>query len=378
MSAEKPGHYVVVKGRGYWSPTKKMKDAGFKLLSCGPDGLEARQKATDAEANYQRWRATGGETPNPFPAGSLGSFWHRLHSTELWKRKARATREEYEYVWEKYISPEFGKRRIDQIAPMECEKFHITIESNHGEGERFKAMKILRALFSAAIKYRVLTQSPATTLPNPMPRGRQSLWLEAEVQTLISDSWENQFFGMSVAISIAWDTMLSPVDVRTLRPSEIRKDPEGVFVHIARKKTNRPVLAPVSSYTRDLILGYLDTLNVEIGPQDPLVRARTGDPYKTKDSFAKDFRRVRGFSFKGDDRKFLDLRRSGNVEAYVGGADRDTMGKALGNRLGDNQFLFETYTPPTLAASRQIFEARQAGREKLQKKENDLNGLNRS
>ena len=365
----KIGHYVVIKGRGYWSPTRAMKDAGFRLLSCGPDGPEARERARQAEASYQKWREEGDASRNPYPPGSFGSFWHHLHGTEMWKRKALSTRKDYEYVWEKYIGPSFGNRRIDDISPVDCEKFQIKVESDFGANERFKAVKTLRALFNAAIKYRVISQSPATTLPNPMPRGRLEFWVQHEVTKLIDDAWENDFHGMAVAISIAWDTMLSPVDVRMLVRSELREDGTGVFISIQRKKTDRPVLAPISPYTRDLLTSYIDLAEIPESPQARVIRMRNGGVYKAKDSFAKDFRRVRAISFSGDQRQFRDLRRSGNVEAYVGGADRDAMGKALGNRLGDNQFLFETYTPPTLEAARRVADARLHGRERLKPKE---------
>ena len=370
-SKPKIGHYVVIKGRGYWSPTPAMKAAGFKLISCGPDGPEAQAKAREAEESYQLWRQNGDEKPNPFPAGSFGSFWHRLHDTELWKRKAPATRVEYEYVWDKYVKGEFATKRIDHISPVECERFHTTMETKHGAGERFKAMKILRALFSAAVKYQVIAQSPATTLPNTPPKGRKEFWLVDEVEQLIKDAWKHDFHGMAVGIAIAWDTMMSPVDVRTLRNSEIKKDQDGSFIDRSRTKTRKELLAPVSPTTEALISTYRVMYRPYLVRTEHLLVMRHGGVYRTKDTFAKDFRRVRDVSFKGDTRRLMDIRRSGNIEAWVGGAERDTMGKALANRLGDNQFLFETYTPQTLVAARQISDARRLGREQLKPKEED-------
>jgi len=34
-------YYIVIKGRGYWNPTRKMKALGFSIVRCGPDGTEA-------------------------------------------------------------------------------------------------------------------------------------------------------------------------------------------------------------------------------------------------------------------------------------------------------------------------------------------------
>ncbi len=47
-------YYVVMKGRGYWCPTRRMKALGFSIVRCGPDGPEAWKIA--AEWN-ERWQA---------------------------------------------------------------------------------------------------------------------------------------------------------------------------------------------------------------------------------------------------------------------------------------------------------------------------------
>lgn len=47
-------YYIVVKGRGYFAPSKRMKDAGFKVVSCGKDGPSAMAKAA---ALYAKWKS---------------------------------------------------------------------------------------------------------------------------------------------------------------------------------------------------------------------------------------------------------------------------------------------------------------------------------
>lgn len=67
----------------------------------------------------------------------------------------------------------------------------------------------------------------------------------------------------------------------------------------------------------------------------------------------------RALAFPGDDRQFLDLRRSAATEARRGGATRDDLGKAMANRIDASDALAATYL---LDASERVNEARKAAR----------------
>lgn len=84
-----------------------------------------------------------------------------------------------------------------------------------------------------------------------------------------------------------------------------------------------------------------------------------------KNYFSQDFRAVRNHVFPGDASQFLDIRRSGNVEADAAGADKATMAELLANSLDSSSFLDATYTPPTVSKARQVAVQRIAGRERL-------------
>jgi hypothetical protein len=64
MTAIKLKHYCVKRGgRGFWTPTKKMRAVGFASVPCGPDGPEAWAIAEEWE---RRWQATRrGDAPFP-------------------------------------------------------------------------------------------------------------------------------------------------------------------------------------------------------------------------------------------------------------------------------------------------------------------------
>jgi hypothetical protein len=47
-------YYVLIKGRGYWLPTKRMKELGFSDIRCGPDGPAAWKIAADWNERWQK------------------------------------------------------------------------------------------------------------------------------------------------------------------------------------------------------------------------------------------------------------------------------------------------------------------------------------
>ena len=61
----------------------------------------------------------------------------------------------------------------------------------------------------------------------------------------------------------------------------------------------------------------------------------------------------------------LDFRRSGAVEAIVGGAKAEELAHAMGNTLSASNALFATYVPVNLATIRSVMEARRRGRRRL-------------
>ncbi|WP_394694730.1 hypothetical protein [Hyphobacterium sp.] len=109
---------------------------------------------------------------------------------------------------------------------------------------------------------------------------------------------------------------------------------------------------------------------------EPIIRMRSGTPYKNKDTFAKDFRKVRNLAFKADVRTFKDIRRSGNLEADLGDASAEDRAEILANTLHKSGYLEATYTPATVARGKKIRDNRAAGRalleaEKKAKSRND-------
>jgi hypothetical protein len=207
--------------------------------------------------------------------------------------------------------------------------------------------------------------SPADRIPNPQPAGRSAIWLGAELDILAAKAKATGLEGISLAIRLAWETMLSPVDVRTMRPRQIKQDGQGAYVEGKRGKTDTATFAALSDGLAADVRAYIKAQNRAEADDTPIIRQRNGEAYRNKDTFAADFRDVRNAAFPGDTRQLMDIRRSANVEADAAGADKKTMGELLANGLADSRFLDETYTPPTVAKAREVAAQRIQGRAKL-------------
>lgn len=354
------------RGKLFWAPTPAMRRAGFLARALGPEGPDA---LAEARRLYDAWRAhlvaRGSPRPSSWPPGSLGHFYEAMKRTSAWTKKQRRTHEDYDRAWP-HLKALAGVT-LTRITVDDCERLADTLQAKHGPHVRYRTIKILRAIFNAAIPRLRLTgfPNPAKAFPNPQPAGRSAIWLGAEVPQLVAGAEKLGYGGMAIAIRIAWDTLFAPVDVWTLRRAQLHADPRGAWVERFRTKTAKAAFGHLTPATAAAVDLYVNKLGFELAPDSPIVRQRNGHAYRSKDTFGDDFRAVRAHIFPGDTRQFQDLRRSGNVEADAAGADKATMAELLANTIDRNGTLDETYTPPTVAKARRVAALRLQGRKKL-------------
>lgn len=360
------------RGNLFWEPTPTMRALGFQPKPLGPDAAPAWAEAQNL---YERWLKArdGAETvvqEETFPPGSLGEYF-RLYKakSKAWRKKAPRTKEDYERAW-KHIGPHLGRKTITKIGVTDIEDFEEVLDRAISASERYRVMKCLRALFADAIvRLRLNIKSPALAVTNPQPQGRSQIWLGAEIPKLVAGAYELGMDGMAVAIMIAWDTLFSPVDVRTAKKLSLKRDAVGWYLHRSRTKTDREAFGHLSDETAAALLAYLKQLGADLLPGAALIRRKSGKAYADgvsgKNYFAQDFRAVRNHVFPGDARQFMDIRRSGNVEADAAGADKATMAELLANSMDSSAFLDATYTPATVSKARQVALTRKEGRQRL-------------
>lgn len=382
MAADKPPRYYRVrKGRAFWEPGEfgvSYDLPGSQPL--GDDGADAKSAALKWNERLDAARKAkreGSAKPSRYPALSFGAFYEQFQRSEAWAQMEPRTREDYERAWP-HIEKRFGDRPFRAITAGDSESFHVEIHPAHTnrrdpKGARklpwntaHRVLKVWRALLNALVAYDLRTTAPVGKVTNPAPPGRDAVWVHDEVQKLLTAADELNLHGIGVAIAIAWDAMLAPVDAFALPAGGFLGSAEEVRTQ--RRKTNRKVFGALTPATVAKVESYLARLaaaGVTLAADEPLVRDSRLRPYEgphAKKYFERDFRAVRERAFPGDRRQFLDLRRSAITEARLGGATLDDLGASAANNLGADQALQSTYV---MAASKTVLAARAAGRTKM-------------
>lgn len=364
-------HYVVKNGRGFWQPTKKMRKLGFASMICGPDGPKAWQFAEQMNAAWDKARQ-GAESPREkqWPVGSVGHAFDRYRRMDEWAKKAVTTRQEWEERAWPWISSVFGDVDPATISAEDVELLRKTVVKKISEREAHRVIKIWRALWQvmAAFKYCDKDADPSFAITNTSVPGRRETWSNGEAARLIKQAWRSGYHGLAAALAVMWDTSFSPVDVRTLTPAMRHQDEGGIFFTKPRAKSGQAAIGTLSKRAQAFLAAYLDELGVELTPDAPIFRNRSGRPY-SKDTFGDDFRDIRGILFPGDARLMLDFRRSGATEALAGEANAEVISAKLANSLSESSLLRNTYLPNQVAVVRQADEARRKGRSRLRENE---------
>ncbi len=381
-----PRHYVVKRSRAFWQPTPTMRSMGFLPVPLGPDGPAAFRLA---EEWNRRWDAARrGDHPSPalvdaenlsperaeeltiYPPKSLGEAFRRYRRTREWGRKAPRTREDWWRGW-KRIKPVFGDVDPRTVSLEDISAWRFAIEETVSLREAHRAVKIWRALWqvAGALLYCDKNADPSGGVRNTAAAARDLTWSEGEVVRVAKRAWRMGYHGLAAVIAVAWDTQLSPGDVRELRQSQLVASQDGAVFFTARGKTGTPVGGVLSPRSLAVLTAYLEQIGVELHDDAYIFRNRSGGRY-LKNSLAEDFRDVRVVEFGLSERRTIghDFRRSGAVEAITGGAKAEAVAHAMGNTLSASNALFATYVPVNVATLRSVVEARRLGRLRLRQK----------
>jgi hypothetical protein len=342
-----------------------MKAKGFRVTALGLDGPEAWARAQKLNDDWDLIKSGQGLAAKVWPDKSLGWLFEQYRGTNVWETKAPRTREEWELAW-KFIAPVFGDVPVASIDFPASDAFYAELGKAYSLHKQHRIFKIFRALLEVAIGFKLISENPTHRIANSAPKGRKQIWYEHEVRVLRAKAREEGYKGLALAIGIAYDTQMQPVDVRLLTLGMRRRDKAGVYFETSREKTGKEIIATLSKETEAELDTYLAELGVVLPADQPFLRNRSGHVY-SKDTLGDDFRTIRCLVYPNDDRRLMDLRRTGNVEAVAGGAEPTQLTAKLGNTLAQSNALYDAYTPVQLAVVREADKKRVVGRKRLLK-----------
>lgn len=424
VTRQRPGQ---VKKWGYWAPclarrSKKsgkiepteMAKAGFKLVDCGEDGPEAwavAKRWNDKWDEYRRGQAVdiaaavSSTVAERWPEGSVGDGYQRalnIRDAERAKNgivlsREQKSRDDWPRAWKhlrlfgdcdpKTITPEMFLS-IDP-ATGAVSGLLAEIEAGWSVTERHRSVKVWRALWKKMATFGYCAdvhgerKDPSLLVANSPPQPRQDVWMRAEVLKRVQVAWRSGYKGLAACIAVAWDSMLSPVDARTLTLGQLEQSAAGhTYFDVDRAKTGKAAAATLSQWSLALLTCYVAELKregVELLPAAPIFRTPGTEPGPkggrrwapqpySKDLLSKHFREaVRAKIDKTDSRQIQDMRRSGAVEGFAGGATASDTSQKMANTLFASARLQKTYTPVNVASVLRFDEARAQGAKELRK-----------
>src|SRR5262249_12731495 len=272
MGQDKIRYFLFLEGRWRWRPTKTMRRAGFRIVAMGkggphldPDGspsasIEDKRRAILLKEEWDGYRT--GRQPREqadrqqLVPGSVGEAWQRVIALRKAERAAKGvvwtkeqeSRDDWPRAW-KWLGPKFGDCDPATIQPEHFLSIDektgaisgllVDIERAVSVTERHRVVKVWRAFWKKMAgmkhdsgKYCELEADPARSFRNSAPDARQASWQRREVLQRVQRAWRMGYHGLAACMATAWDSMCSPVDVRTLTPSKVRGDAAGIWFAI--------------------------------------------------------------------------------------------------------------------------------------------------
>lgn len=402
MGQDRIRYLVFVQGRWRWRPTATMRRLGFRLINLSRGVLiggrnlptaDDKAEAIRLNADWDRTRGAQEPPQEPqYPRGSVGDGYTRSMALRASQRvqkhivwtKEHEGRDDWPRAW-RWIGPVYGDVDPRTITPEDMLAFRAKVAARVSEGEAFRVIKVWRALWKrmARMRYCDLAGDPSLAFANSAPEARSDSWTDREVKRLVQRAWRLGYRGLAACIAVSWDSQLSPIDARKLTPAQRRRDATGTWFSVARSKTGRAAAATLGRWSEALLDHYLGRLGVELHDHAPLFRTRhilpgprggrtwLPRPY-TKDKLGKDFAAVRAAVFgDGERRQLADMRRSGTVEAFAGGAQPGAVSSKMANTLAASSRLQKVYNPVDVTTVRQVDQAREAGRARMREQNPD-------
>ncbi len=360
-------------GAYYYQATPAMRAAGMASEALGKDLTAAIQRAGALNDQWDEIRKAlkegkkaeaEGNAPRP---GTLDWLTQKMRDPEdpEWAEKGERTIEEIDRALG-FLQPIFGAASMNAVTPDQAIRFYGKLLLKEGRHKAALVMKWWRYYYNYGLRRhpRIVTHNPTLAVRVKKPKPRMVHWQPAQVRAAILGAWRRRWYGVAVAVALAYDTGLRPQDLRALTPRGLGTD----RVTLTPKKTDHlegrdePRDFPIWPETVRLIERYKRRFGAILPADMPLLRSVSGRPFNSRHHLAKQLRIVLRAAGIPDAVQLRDLRRTGNIEAVAGGATGPQLAARLDHAIERGEQILDTYAPPSFEAAKAAQDARRKAR----------------
>lgn len=335
----------------YWEPGKHVRALGFAILPLGKDEEAARQKAVEANKQVEAERQKIAAAAVGSEPGSVGELIDAYLDSEEFSEIRPKTQESYRYCL-KALGSWAGDFQVDDVDAKALKAFYRSMRAETPTKAN-RVLAVTRLLWRWGLTEGYTTEEPARQVRIKGTEPRQALWSPDEVSSLIAAAEKVGRPSVALAIRLAFDCTQRQGDVLSLTWNQIQ---DG-WISFTQSKTGTQCDIPL---TPDLeaMLTKTEKVGVQV-----VINEDTKQPYN-EHRFRKVFAQVRKAA--GLEGQFMDLRRSGMVEAAHAGVELRDIAARSGHQIDRALAILNTYLPATKAmaatAVRKVSEAREQRR----------------
>jgi integrase len=179
----------------------------------------------------------------------FGPDWWSRHA----RRRAKKTQKNYAWAWDTYIAPRFGRYRLREITAADVEEWLADLEDDAvGVEARRKALKLLKQVLNAAVRWSELARNPIALVDPPPSRPEPVVPPSPiDVEQIRVRLLDRRRLGDATLVSVMAYAGLRPHEVWPLTWGDVRE--RTILIRTRRKvganTRTVPLLAPLA---RDL------------------------------------------------------------------------------------------------------------------------------
>lgn len=267
--------------------------------------------------------------------------------------RSKAVQKDYDFILKKYILSYFKDFALDEVLPMNVEKWQKTI--NHLSYERQKRIKgVLKLVFQKASKNRIIPYNPVSDsdrLVNLDEKKPTKIYTSNEISVILNESKKIGGW-MYIWFLLSFTTGLRVGELLGLKWSDIDLD-EGILS--LKRSRNKNVEVGTSSrknHERELVLlkEVVEDLRKfrSLSSAEYVFVSRTGKPWSESKDMIADYIKPFFEEIKIEYKQLKTTRSSFVTKMYRDGVDfsflQDMIGHSLGSEITFKHYINKVYT----------------------------------